>query len=350
MNIKDLDLSKNIIKTHAEYEEFKDNIKNVFPHIEQNYSDDNYLLANFILKIESVYKSNPELNKILLVQKQDTYNIDGYNYTHSAYFSVEDAETQKKLTDKSSLNLNDFVVGYYDNRSHEKSTDFEYGGYLWDKICEDLFIEDFNNSSREDRFKLYKEIAKFAYFNNEEPLLKMIKSLEDGISLETEYKTVKFFGHDIEMKTIDIDNNHFYLGASEQNIKKIKNSLDDIESSYIIGLIKEQVNRNNLNTNENINITFEPVEPRNLKDYKITMKDCNNNTAEMNISLALNRYLTKETYFKYDYMDDILISTISRNENTNDLRKNFSRDEKEREDNYTDVSKFISSSKQRYKM
>lgn len=350
MNIKDLDLSKNIIKTHAEYEEFKDNIKNVFPHIEQNYSDDNYLLANFILKIESVYKSNPELDKILLDHTQDTYNIDGYNYMFSLNFLVKDDKSKESLKDSSSLDLNDFIVDFYNNKANLELVDIEYGKDLWDKISEDLFIEEFNNTSREDRFKLYKEIAKFAYFNNEEPLLKMIKSLEDGTSLETEYKTVKFFGHDIEMKTIDIDNNHFYLGANEQNIKKIKNSLDDIESSYIIGLIKEQVNRNNLNTNENINITFEPVEPRNLKDYKITMKDCNNNTAEMNISLALNRYLTKETYFKYDYMDDILISTISRNENTNDLRKNFSRDEKEREDNYTDVSKFISSSKQRYKI
>lgn len=350
MNIKDLDLSKRVIKTHAEHEEFKDNIKNVFPHIEQNYSDDNYLLANFILKIESVYKSNPELNKILLVQKQNTYNIDGYNYNHSAYFSVENAETKEKLTDENALNLNEFIVGYYDNRSHEKSTDIEYGSDLWDKICEDLFIEDFNNASRNDRFKIYKEIAKFAYFNNEEPILKIIKSLEDGTPLETEYKTVKFFGEDIEMKTINVDNNHFYLGASEHNINKIKNSLDDIESSYIIGLIKEQINRNNLNTNENISITFESLEPRNSKDYKIKIKDYKNNTAEMNINLGLNKYLTKETYFKYDYMDDILISTISKNGNTNDLRKNFSRDEKEREDNYTDVSKFIETNKPKYRM
>lgn len=341
MNIKDLDLSDYVIKTSSEYEDFKKDVKNVFSQIEQNYSDDNYLLVNFILKIEQVYKEHPELDEILLDYEQDTYHIDGIHYNHNINFSVKNSKNNEDLKSASANALINFITDFYGEKANSSATDLDYGKELWNKLCEELFIEEFNKTSKKDRFKIYNNIASFAYFNNEEPVLKIINCLKDNVKINDENKVVKFLDQDIEMQTINIKDNHFYLNVSESNIDKIRKRLIDIETSYVVSQIKEEIKKNNLNTDDKIFISFEKKKKNGFKDYALEIIDSNDNSIEINMSFVFNRFLPNKTYFNYEDSNNSLISALSRNGSSQEIKEKFDNEELKREDNYTDVNRFI---------
>lgn len=341
MNIKDLDLSDYVIKTSKEYEDFKKDVKNVFSQIEQNYSDDNYLLVNFILGIERVYKEHPEVDKILLDYEQDTYHIDGIHYNHNISFSVKNSENNKDLKSASVNALTNFIMDFYGEKANSSATDLDYGKDLWNKCCDELFLEEFNKTSQKDRFKIYNNIASFAYFNNEEPFLKIIDCLKQNVKINDENKTVKFLGQDIEMQIINIKDNHFSLNGNESDIDKIRKRLIDIETSYVVSQIKEEIKKNNLNTNDKIFISFEKKKKDGFKDYALEIIDSDDNSIELNMSFVFNKFLPNKTYFKYDDLNNSLISALSRNGRSEQVKESFDNDELKRENNYTDVNRFI---------
>lgn len=363
MNIKDLDLSNYVIKTSSEYEDFKNDIKNVFPQIEQNYSYEKSFLVNFITHLEEVYKEHPEINKISFDYNQNTSCEDAMNNLYIYYFDFEirNEDTNETLKSKSAKAFNSYVEDMFSEMISNEDSSPELGIDTIQKMEESLFFDTFKNISRDHRFKVYREMTEFSYFNNSKSIHNIIDRLEKNENISTEYEKVKFLDKEIDIQTINFKDNYFSLDVGEPYIEKIKNSLESIESSYIISNVKEMITRNNLDTNNplKIEILRKDTSKENYiaKDrylnYTVQATDENNKTVEMDVNFIFNKFLPEKLLEKdvaFESLDNVITSRLFSFKNMGELKERFPEDEKVRKDNFTDVSKFISTSRIKYKM
>lgn len=364
MKIKDLDLSEYVIKTSSEYEDFRNDIKNVFPQIEQNYSNEKNFLVNFITHLEEVYKEHPEMNKISFDYEQHTSCEDAMHNLYIYYFDFEirNEDTNEAIKSKSAKAFNNYVEDMFSEMvSNDDTSSSDIGRDTKERMEESLFFDTFKNISREDRFKIYREMTEFSYFNNSKSIHNIIDSLEKNENINTEYDKVKFLNKEIEIQTINFKDNYFSLDVGEPYIQKMKNGLESIESSYIISNIKEMINRNNLDINNPLSIEILRKETSKesyiAKDYylnyivKATDKD--NQTIEMDANFIFNKFLPEKIIEKdvsFENLNDVLTSRLFSFKNMGELKERFPEDEKVRKDNFTDVSKFISTNRIKYKM
>lgn len=363
MNIKDLDLSEYVIKTSSEYEDFRNDIKNILPQIEQNYSDEKSFLVNFISHVENVYKEHPEIDKISFDYAQETSCEDALNNLYIYYFnfSVKNEETGEGLNSKSAKALNNYIENIFDEMVSVEGSSYETGDKTLQKMEESLFFETFKNTSRNDRFKIYREMTEFSYFNNSKSIHNIIDNLEKNKSINSEYEKVIFLNKEIDIQTINFKNNYFTLDVGEPYIEKIKNSLKSIESSYIISNVKEMIARNNLDIDNPLRVEIlrkdTSKENYGSKDrylnYTVQAKDKDDKIVEIDVNFIFNKFLPERTIEKninFENIDGVITSRLFSFKNRNELKERFSEDEKIRESNYTDVNNFLKTNKSRLKM
>lgn len=363
MNIKDLDLSEYVIKTASEYEDFRNDIKNVLPQIEQNYSDEKNLLVNFITHLEEVYKEHPEIDKISFNYAQETSCEDALHNLYIYYFNfeVKNENTDEGLKSKSAKALNGYVENVFDEMVSVDGSNYETGDKTLQEIEESLFLGTLKNTSRNDRFKIYREMTEFSYFNNSKSIHNIIDSLEKNENIAPEYEKVKFLNKEIDIQTINFKNNYFSLDVGEPYIEKIKNSLESIETSYIISNIKEMINRNNLDINNPLRIEIlrkdTSKENYSSKDrysnYTVKSIDENKKTVEIDVNFIFNKFLPEKVIEKdisFENLNSVITSRLFSFKNMGELKERFPEDERIRESNYTDVNNFIRTNKPRLGM
>jgi len=363
MNIKDLDLSEYVIKTSSEYEDFKNDIKNILPQIEQNYSNEKSFLVNFITHLEEVYKEHPEINKISFDYNQNTSCEDAMHNLYIYYFDFEirNEDTNEAIKSKSAKAFNSYVEDMFSEMISNEDSSPELGIDTIQKMEEALFFDTFKNISRDDRFKIYREMTEFSYFNNSKSIHNIIDSLEKNENISTEYEKVKFLNKEIDIQTINFKDNYFSLDVGEPYIQKIKNSLESIESSYIISNVKEMITRNNLDTNNLLKIEIlrkdTSKESYLSKDrylnYTVQATDEENKTVKMDVNFIFNKFLPEKVAEKdviFKDLDGVITSRLFSFKNMGELKERFPEDEIKRENNYTDVNKFIKTNSPRLKM
>lgn len=358
MNIKDLDLSEYVIKTSSEYEDFKNDIKTILPQIEQNYSNEKSFLVNFITHLEEVYKEHPEINKISFDYNQNTSCEDAMHNLYIYYFDFEirNEDTNEAIKSKSAKAFNSYVEDMFSEMISNEDSSPELGIDTIQKMEEALFFDTFKNISRDDRFNIYREMTEFSYFNNTKSIHNIIDSLEKNENISTEYEKVKFLHKEIDIQTINFKGNYFSLDVGEPYIQKIKNSLESIESSYIISNVKEMITRNNLDTNNPLKIEIlrkdtsreSYLSKDRYLNYTVQASDEENKTVKMDVNFIFNKFLPEKVTEKdviFKDLDGVITSRLFSFKNTGELKERFPEDEKIRENNYTDISKFISNNK-----
>lgn len=363
MNIKDLDLSEYVIKTSSEYEDFKNDIKTILPQIEQNYSNEKSFLVNFITHLEEVYKEHPEINKISFDYNQNTSCEDAMHNLYIYYFDFEirNEDTNEAIKSKSAKAFNSYVEDMFSEMISNEDSSPELGIDTIQKMEEALFFDTFKNISRDDRFNIYREMTEFSYFNNTKSIHNIIDSLEKNENISTEYEKVKFLHKEIDIQTINFKGNYFSLDVGEPYIQKIKNSLESIESSYIISNVKEMITRNNLDTNNPLKIEIlrkdtsreSYLSKDRYLNYTVQASDEENKTVKMDVNFIFNKFLPEKVTEKdviFKDLDGVITSRLFLFKNTGELKERFPEDEKIRENNYTDISKFISNNKKKYRI
>ena len=204
-------------------------------------------------------------------------------------------------------------------------------------------------------------MTEFSYFNNTKSIHNIIDSLEKNENISTEYEKVKFLHKEIDIQTINFKGNYFSLDVGEPYIQKIKNSLESIESSYIISNVKEMITRNNLDTNNPLKIEIlrkdtsreSYLSKDRYLNYTVQASDEENKTVKMDVNFIFNKFLPEKVTEKdviFKDLDGVITSRLFSFKNTGELKERFPEDEKIRENNYTDISKFISNNKKKYRI
>lgn len=355
MNIKDLDLSDCAIKTPAEHQIFKENISEVLPQIEQNYDDSKELLVNFVLLMEKVYAEHPDIEKIGIEVDQESSVEDARNnmYIHGMDFTLINAATQEPLSGNAVRNVSDYIQDSYADKAYEGCS-YESGNMTLAVMETDLYFHDFANTSRDDRFSLYRGMIDFNYIHNKEVLNSFVDAIEKGVAVEDQYKTVDILGRDVEIKTMGISDGFLSKDAASRHVEILKKQLVNIESAYVINNIKEAVLRSNLDTEDKLDVSFHAKTAKNYSHYTCRVEDINKNKIEINVDLAFPKWFGFDKSSTIVRPKEDLGEALSRKftdySSTENLNKKVIKNAEDIEQNYTDVNDFIKPQRPRMKM
>lgn len=355
MNIKDLDWSVYSIKTPAEHQEFRENVSNVFPQIEQNYDDSKELLVNFVLLMEKVYAEHPEIEKIGIEVDQESSVEDARNgvYIHGMDFALTNAETQMPLSGEAVRKVSEYIQDSYADKAYEGRS-YESGNMTLAVMETDLYFPDFAYTSREDRFSLYRGMVDYNYIHNKESLDSFVDAIEQGAPIEDRYKTVSLLGEDVKIKIMGISDGFLSNDATSRDVDLLKKQLINIENAYIINNIKEAVLRSNLDTEDKLDISFNAKTPNNYSGYICRIEDVNKKRIEVNVDLAFPKWFGFDKSSTIVRPKENLCEALSRKftdySSTENLNKKVVQNAEDIELNYTDVNDFIKSQRPRMKM
>ena len=119
--------------------------------------------------------------------------------------------------------------------------------------------------------------------------------------------------------------------------------------------------RNNLDTNNPLKIEIlrkdtsreSYLSKDRYLNYTVQASDEENKTVKMDVNFIFNKFLPEKVTEKdviFKDLDGVITSRLFSFKNTGELKERFPEDEKIRENNYTDISKFISNNKKKYRI
>lgn len=355
MNIKDLDLSVYSIKTSAEHQEFRENVSNVFPQIEQNYDDSKELLVNFVLLMEKVYAEHPDVKKIGIEADQETTVEDARNnlYIHGMDFTLVNADTQQPLSGDAVRKVSEYIQDSYADKAYSEGT-YEAGNMTLAVMETDLYFHDFAYTSRDKRFSLYRGMIDYNYIQNKEALDSFVDAVEKGKPIEDRYKTVNLLGEDVKIKTMGISDGFLSKDATSRDVESLKKQLVNIESAYVINNIKEAVLRSNLDTEGKLDISFNVKTPNNYSGYICRIEDVNKNRLDVNVDLAFPKWFgfdkASTIVRPKEDLGEVLSRKFTDYSSAENLNKKIDKNAEDIEQSYTNVNDFIKPQRPRMKM